>query len=105
MCVNTGYLKVTSLSTKAAKAAVAPIAQQIVHRGPDDQGVCTYADRGLLLPIIVFPFLVYRSWDYKPMALSSGQYVIAFNREAYNHLNLRRELNIAVTRTSILSQR
>jgi asparagine synthase (glutamine-hydrolysing) len=92
MCGLAGYLEVTGHSTKAAEATVAAMAQRIVHRGPDDQGVWTDADRGVALAHRRLSILELSQLGHQPMVSTSGRYVITFNGEIYNHWNLRREL-------------
>ena len=63
--------------------------QRIVHRGPDDEG-CFIEDRIAIghrrLAIID------RAGGKQPMSTADGRYVIAFNGEIYNFIELRQRL-------------
>ena len=62
------------------------------HRGPDDQG--TFFDGRVALGHNRLSILDLSSAGHQPMHSSSGRYIIAFNGEIYNHLNLRERLDI-----------
>lgn len=69
--------------------ALARMSQAIAHRGPDDSGVWTEADVGLVhrrLSIIDL------AGGGQPMISEDGRLVIVFNGEIYNYPALRREL-------------
>ena len=62
------------------------------HRGPDDEGVWVDAEAGVALGSRRLAILDLSPAGHQPMVSSSGRYVVAFNGEIYNHLELRREL-------------
>jgi asparagine synthase (glutamine-hydrolysing) len=64
----------------------------IVHRGPDDQGIYTSADNCLGFVHRRLAILDLSAAGHQPMASTDQRYVIAYNGEIYNHLELRREL-------------
>jgi asparagine synthase (glutamine-hydrolysing) len=68
------------------------MASAITHRGPDDAGVWCDPKAGLALAHQRLAILDLSPAGHQPMVSSSGRYVIAFNGEIYNHLQLRREL-------------
>jgi asparagine synthase (glutamine-hydrolysing) len=68
------------------------MANAIVHRGPDDSGVWLDVEAGIALGHRRLSILDLSPAGHQPMASLSGRYVIAFNGEIYNHLDLRREL-------------
>jgi asparagine synthase (glutamine-hydrolysing) len=92
MCGLVGYLEVTGCLKTTAKATVAAMAKRIAHRGPDDQGVWVDPQRGIALAHRRLSVLDLSQLGHQPMVSTSGRYVIAFNGEIYNHLNLRRNL-------------
>ncbi len=71
------------------------MADRIVHRGPDDHGVWTDADAGLALAHRRLSILDLSPTGHQPMVSASARWVIAYNGEVYNHLDLRRALESA----------
>lgn len=70
----------------------------IAHRGPDDFGVWLDADAGIALSHRRLSILDLSPAGHQPMASPSGRFVIVFNGEIYNHLDLRKELTAQVWR-------
>lgn len=70
----------------------------IVHRGPDDNGIWLDADAGIGLSHRRLSVLDLSPAGHQPMVSPSGRYVIAFNGEIYNHLDLRRQMDSQVWR-------
>ncbi len=68
------------------------MANSLLHRGPDDDGIWTDEAMGLALGHRRLSILDLSPAGHQPMISSSGRYVIAFNGEIYNHMELRREL-------------
>jgi len=64
----------------------------ITHRGPDSAGYWVDASIGLALGHRRLSILELSSDGHQPMTSACGRYVIAFNGEIYNHLELRKEL-------------
>lgn len=62
------------------------------HRGPNDGGVWIDEAMGVALSHCRLSILDLSSAGHQPMMSASGQFVIVFNGEVYNHLELRREL-------------
>lgn len=66
---------------------------RIVHRGPDDEGIFTDGDFGFGMRRLA---IIDIEGGHQPMQSDDGRFVIVFNGEIYNHLDLRRELGPAV---------
>jgi asparagine synthase (glutamine-hydrolysing) len=64
----------------------------IAHRGPDDAGTWIDLEFGLGLVHRRLSILDLSQAGHQPMVSTSGRYVIAFNGEIYNHVDLRVEL-------------
>jgi asparagine synthase (glutamine-hydrolysing) len=73
-----------------------PVAQRMAmalySRGPDDAGAWLDATAGLALAHRRLSILDLSPAGHQPMHSAGGRYVIAFNGEIYNHLDLRKEL-------------
>lgn len=96
MCGIAGFCSSVSSTNPADLAQIATrMAAAISHRGPDAAGTWHHAALGLGLAHQRLAILDLTSAGHQPMASASGRYVIAFNGEIYNHLQLRRELDAA----------
>jgi len=73
------------------------MASTIVHRGPDDAGIWVDGPSGVTLGHRRLSIVDLSAAGHQPMLSTSGQYVIVFNGEIYNHWELRRELQEAGT--------
>lgn len=67
---------------------------QIKERGPDDSGVWIDFDHGVGLAHRRLSVLDLSEAGSQPMSSPSGRFVLAFNGEIYNHLALRKELEM-----------
>lgn len=92
MCGLTGFLGGGPQSADWQAATVEVMAQKIRHRGPDDDGVWADADAQIALGHRRLSIVDLSAAGAQPMVSSSGRYVMAFNGEIYNHLDLRAEL-------------
>lgn len=70
----------------------------IRHRGPDDSGVWIDEQTGVGLVHRRLSILDLSSAGHQPMMSANKRYVIAFNGEIYNHLELKRELGSSAWR-------
>lgn len=91
MCGIAGLLSDRPVDDRVLRA----MGEAIVHRGPDDGGLWQDGDAGIALVHRRLSILDLSPLGHQPMASVCGRYVIAFNGEIYNHLDLRRELEQA----------
>jgi asparagine synthase (glutamine-hydrolysing) len=92
MCGLTGFWESRGCRSDEASVTVRRMADTLTHRGPDDAGVWVDKDSGVALGHRRLAILDLSPAGHQPMVSASGRYVIAFNGEIYNHLELRKEL-------------
>jgi asparagine synthase (glutamine-hydrolysing) len=71
---------------------VQQMSQTLLHRGPDDGGIWVDAEAGIALGHRRLSILDLSPEGHQPMHSASSRYVIVFNGEIYNFLELRQEL-------------
>jgi asparagine synthase (glutamine-hydrolysing) len=71
---------------------VRSMADALGHRGPDDAGLWVAAEAGFALGHRRLSIVDLSMAGHQPMSSADGQWVVAFNGEIYNHLELRAEL-------------
>jgi len=81
----------TSVGADVAEIA-ARMSAQLIHRGPDDAGVWSDSAGNVALAHRRLSILDLSPEGHQPMRSHDGRYVIVFNGEIYNHLELRRTL-------------
>jgi asparagine synthase (glutamine-hydrolysing) len=93
MCGLTGYFGGFGATGDGSEAQVLrKMTQAIMHRGPDSDGHWLDADAAIALGHRRLAIVDLSAAGAQPMQAASGRYVIAFNGEIYNHLDLRTEL-------------
>jgi len=78
-----------------ADSLVSKALSTLHHRGPDDSGIWSDLSTGVVLGHTRLSILDLTSAGHQPMTSFSGRYIIVFNGEIYNHLNLRSQLSQA----------
>jgi len=92
MCGLAGFLEPGGFSRSDSLSVIKRQAMCLEHRGPDDVGEWLDASAGIALGHRRLSILDLSSAGKQPMTSPSGRYVIAFNGEIYNHLEIRKEL-------------
>lgn len=93
MCGIAGFISSKPPRSKAERQAiVSNMANAMTHRGPDDLGVWVDNPTGIALAHRRLAVVDLSTAGHQPMMSSQGRYVIAFNGEIYNHLELRHEI-------------
>lgn len=90
MCGLTGILDPRPRGDAELHRLAQKMSAQLAHRGPDAEGI--WAESGVALGHRRLSILDLSSAGAQPMHSACGRYVIAFNGEIYNHLDLRRDL-------------
>lgn len=67
----------------------------LLHRGPDNSGIWSDINSGTVLGHQRLSIIDLSTAGHQPMQSNSGRYIITYNGEIYNHLELRRELEIS----------
>lgn len=95
MCGFVGFLGGIAMQGAAGEEALLQrMADTIAHRGPDDAGYWHDIDRRIGLGHRRLSILDLSPAGHQPMHSASSRYVIAFNGEIYNHLELRNSLSL-----------
>ncbi len=93
MCGITGFWA-QGVTPQPMAAVVGRMSDALTHRGPDDSGVWVDEASGLALAHRRLSILDLSPAGHQPMTSTSGRFVIAFNGEIYNHLELRQQLEV-----------
>lgn len=79
-------------SGKNAHNIINAMTAKLVHRGPDDSDIWVDMEMGVALGHRRLSILDLTPAGHQPMQSASGRYVIVFNGEIYNHLELRENM-------------
>jgi asparagine synthase (glutamine-hydrolysing) len=94
MCGLVGFWGGGSLEGKNPEKVLSMMSDEIHHRGPDDSGSWIEVDSMFALAHRRLSIIDLSKAGKQPMCSISGKYVIAFNGEIYNHLELRSQLKM-----------
>jgi asparagine synthase (glutamine-hydrolysing) len=94
MCGITGFIH-PGTSSDDLSSRLTTMLKPIHHRGPDDAGTWVDAEHGIALGHQRLSILDLSPAGHQPMASACARYVIVFNGEIYNHLELRLQLEKA----------
>ncbi len=92
MCGFVGFVGGRWQGQDQAAAQVQAMAARIAHRGPDSSGHWVEPQARVALGHNRLAILDLSPAGHQPMASASGRFVLVYNGEVYNHLELRREL-------------
>jgi asparagine synthase (glutamine-hydrolysing) len=92
MCGFAGFLGGTAFVAKHSGDILRRMTDAISNRGPDDSGCWFDWDQRIALGHRRLAIVDLSAAGHQPMSSASSRYVIAFNGEIYNHLDLRTEL-------------
>lgn len=91
MCGFAGCLSEKKLySPEVLSDAVHTMNNMIIHRGPDDSGY--YQDEDITMGFRRLSILDLTAAGHQPMPYKDGRYMLTFNGEIYNYLELRADL-------------
>lgn len=94
MCGFVGFLAQRPISGALDGAGLLHrMSAQLIHRGPDGEGVRVYNREGLGLAHRRLSIVDLSAAGAQPMLSASQRYTLVFNGEIYNHLALRTALN------------
>ena len=88
MCGISGIVNFNNKSVE--KEVVAQMMKKMKHRGPDDEGI--FIEDNIGLGFVRLSILDLSISGHQPMASDDGKYVMIFNGEVYNYIELRDEL-------------
>ena len=91
MCGIAGVLNLTNSRGQLERDAIA-MADSLAYRGPDDHGMWADTDAGVALTHRRLSIVDLSPAGHQPMVSADGRFVITYNGEIYNFMELRREL-------------
>lgn len=92
MCGLVGFYDQRGFSADSAKQNISIMSSQLSHRGPDAVGFWADNVSGIALGHRRLAILDLSVTGHQPMKSPSSRYIMAYNGEIYNHMQLRREL-------------
>ena len=93
MCGVAGFLMDSKSSSSVNFDLITKkMTDSIKHRGPNDSGCWNNPSEGIALGHRRLSILDLSDAGHQPMESSNGRYVIAFNGEIYNHLQIRSDI-------------
>lgn len=93
MCGITGFFDSSQqMAAETMQLIVRRMSDTLIHRGPDDGGSWVDGSAGIALGHRRLAIVDLSQEGHQPMVSADGRYVITFNGEVYNFLELRREL-------------
>ena len=94
MCGIAGIASFNNWSNEALREAAISMAETLIHRGPDDQGVWVDSEHPIALAHRRLSIQDLSAAGHQPMASPSGRYHAVFNGEIYNFKELAADLRL-----------
>jgi asparagine synthase (glutamine-hydrolysing) len=91
MCRIAGIVN-DALAPQARKEIVKEMCTILQHGGPDDEGIYSNEDHALTLGHRRLSIIDLSAAGHQPMCYEDGRYVISYNGEIYNYLELKADL-------------
>ncbi len=92
MCGLVGLLTFKAGTEEFYRDVITSMAGSVVHRGPDGSGEWVDADAGIALGHRRLAVVELSEHGAQPMVSHGGRYVVSYNGEIYNHLEIRQRL-------------
>lgn len=92
MCGIAGFLESGKFNHYDMPSSLDKMRDALIHRGPDEKGSWVDQDMGIALAHRRLSVIDLSPAGSQPMISESGRYVLVFNGEIYNHLELREKL-------------
>jgi len=92
MCGIAGVLNLAAGSREQLERNAAAMAESLAHRGPDDYGLWSDPEAGVILTHRRLSIVDLSPAGHQPMISADGRFVITYNGEIYNFEELRPEL-------------
>ncbi|MEJ6483217.1 hypothetical protein N0Y54_18165 [Nostoc punctiforme UO1] len=93
MCGTTGFWDISrQISNDYLPIIVQRMSKSLIHRGPDDGGAWVDEEVGIALGHRRLSIVDLSPEGHQPMISADGRYLIVFNSEVYNFLELRKQL-------------
>ena len=92
MCGIVGQINYLNSNNINVFENIKKLTDKLYHRGPDDKGIWLNSSRDVCIGHTRLSILDLSKNGSQPMISKNSRYVISYNGEIYNHLNLRKEL-------------
>ena len=92
MCGLAGFYPSQSSTHEASSCLMQAMVDKLNHRGPDDLGIWIDSNQRIALGHRRLSILDISSAGHQPMSSANGRFVLTYNGEIYNHLELRTEI-------------
>jgi asparagine synthase (glutamine-hydrolysing) len=92
MCGIVGYFSPSGFLLEEGIAILEDMRESLIHRGPDGHGIWVDHEVGIAVGHRRLSIIDLTPTGSQPMISKSSRYVLSFNGEIYNHLEIRKKL-------------